>query len=38
MASLRENLGQMPEVIVADAGYGSEENYGILKVKGLKLL
>ena len=27
MESLKENLGKMPETLVADAGYGSEENY-----------
>jgi transposase len=29
--SLRESLGQVPEVLVADAGYGSEENYKYLE-------
>ncbi len=27
MESLKENLGKMPDTLVADAGYGSEENY-----------
>jgi hypothetical protein len=31
MESLKENLGKMPETIVADAGYGSEENYEYLE-------
>ena len=31
MDSLRESLGEMPEVLVADAGYGSEENYEYLE-------
>lgn len=30
MESLKESLGQMPEILVADAGYGSEENYEYL--------
>ena len=29
--SLKENLKQSPEVLVADAGYGSEENYEYLE-------
>ena len=29
--SLKENLGQVPETLVADAGYGSEENYEYLE-------
>jgi len=31
MESLKENLGKMPDTIVADAGYGSEENYEYLE-------
>jgi hypothetical protein len=31
MDSLKQTLGQMPEVLVADAGYGSEENYEYLE-------
>jgi hypothetical protein len=31
LESLKENLGKMPEVLVADAGYGSEENYEYLE-------
>jgi hypothetical protein len=31
MESLEETLGQMPETVVADAGYGSEENYEYLE-------
>lgn len=31
MGSLKENLGKMPETLVADAGYGSEENYEYLE-------
>jgi hypothetical protein len=31
MESLKENLGKMPDVLVADAGYGSEENYEYLE-------
>jgi len=33
MESLEETLGQMPETLVADAGYGSEENYEYLEDK-----
>ena len=29
--SLKENLGVIPEALVADAGYGSEENYEYLE-------
>jgi len=32
---LNEQLGQAPEVLVADAGYGSEENYEYLENKGI---
>jgi hypothetical protein len=31
MESLKETLGRMPDTIVADAGYGSEENYEYLE-------
>ena len=31
MESLEQTLGQMPETLVADAGYGSEENYEYLE-------
>jgi transposase len=31
MKSLKENLGKMPDILVADAGYGSEENYEYLE-------
>jgi hypothetical protein len=31
MDSLKDSLGEMPEVLVADAGYGSEENYEYLE-------
>ena len=31
MESLRKTLGQVPEALVADAGYGSEENYEYLE-------
>lgn len=31
MRSLQDTLGQMPEVLVADAGYGSEENFEFLE-------
>ena len=31
MESLKENLGKMPETLVADAGYGSEEKYEYLE-------
>jgi transposase len=34
--SLRENLGQVPEALVADAGYGSEENYEYLENEGIE--
>ena len=36
MESLKENLGKMPDVIVADAGYGSEENYNYLENNGVE--
>jgi transposase len=31
MESLKENLGKIPDTLVADAGYGSEENYDYLE-------
>jgi transposase len=31
MESLKDSLGKMPDVLVADAGYGSEENYEYLE-------
>ena len=31
LESLKVNLGKMPDVLVADAGYGSEENYQYLE-------
>ena len=31
MESIKESLGKMPDTLVADAGYGSEENYEYLK-------
>jgi len=31
LESLKEHLGELPEVLVADAGYGSEENYEYLE-------
>ncbi len=31
MESLKETLGKMPDTLVADAGYGSEENYEYLE-------
>ncbi len=31
MESLKENLGKMPDTLIADAGYGSEENYEYLE-------
>jgi transposase len=31
LESLKENLGKMPDTLVADAGYGSEENYEYLE-------
>ena len=36
MESLKENLGKMPDVLVADAGYGSEENYQYLEKNGVE--
>ena len=36
MESLKANLGRMPETLVADAGYGSEENYEYLEKNGVE--
>ena len=32
----REWMGEYPEVVVADAGYGSEENYDFMEQKGIR--
>ena len=31
MESLKKSLGQLPEILVPDTGYGSEENYEYLE-------
>lgn len=36
LESLKETLGELPEAIVADAGYGSEENYEYLESNGVE--
>lgn len=36
MDELEEHLGVLPEALVADAGYGSEENYEYLEEKGVE--
>lgn len=36
MESLKEILGQMPEALVADAGYGSDQNYEYLENNGVE--
>jgi len=36
MESLKYNLGKMPETLVADAGYGSEENYEYLEKNNIE--
>lgn len=36
LKQLEEQLGRLPENIVADAGYGSEENYAYLETKDLE--
>lgn len=36
MESLKETLGQMPQTLVADAGYGSEQNYEYLEDNGVE--
>lgn len=35
LESHEENYGEMPETVVADAGYGSTENYEYLEEKGI---
>ncbi|HPI98626.1 MAG TPA: IS1182 family transposase, partial [Synergistales bacterium] len=34
--SLRQSLGELPDVLVADAGYGSQENYEYLEDNGVE--
>ena len=36
MESLEQTLGQMPETLVADIGYGSEQNYEYLENNGVE--
>ena len=36
MRSLQNTLGRMPEVLVADAGYGSEENFEFLEKNNIE--
>ena len=36
LESLKETLGELPEALVADAGYGSEENYEYLENNGVE--
>ncbi len=36
METLEQTLGQMPETLVADAGYGSEQNYEYLENNGVE--
>jgi len=36
MKSLKETFGRMPDVLVADAGYGSQENYQFLEKNGVE--
>jgi transposase len=36
MESLKKSLGKMPDTLVADAGYGSEENYEYLEDNGVE--
>jgi transposase len=36
MESLKKSLGRMPDTLVADAGYGSEENYEYLEKNGVE--
>lgn len=33
LTALKQSLGRLPEAVVADAGYGSEENYAFLERK-----
>jgi hypothetical protein len=35
LEELRARLGSLPEKVIADAGYGSEENYAYLERKGI---
>jgi transposase len=35
LEKLKAQLGRLPEKVVADAGYGSEENYGYLEGEGV---
>lgn len=36
LKNLKENTGRLPENVIADAGYGSEENYEYLEENNLK--
>lgn len=36
LEGLKESLGRLPETVVADAGYGSEENYAYLEQEGVE--
>ncbi len=36
MEDLKKNLGQKPETVIADAGYGSEDNYKYLEENGIE--
>lgn len=36
MDQLKEHLGQLPEALIADAGYGSEQNYEYLENNGVE--
>lgn len=36
LENLKKNIGKFPERIIADSGYGSEENYEYLEEKGLE--
>jgi len=36
LQALKEQLGRLPEKVVADAGYGSEENYAYLDGQGIE--
>lgn len=36
LESLRSSIGRIPEAVVADAGYGSEENYAFLEERGVR--
>jgi hypothetical protein len=37
VGSLVETLGDIPEALVADAGYGSEQNYEYLESRGIEV-